>query len=345
VEKKNLFTIFLCFLGVFFEKGLSQESLEALALEKNFQRGIVLPLYGTGSTDYTPFLKEIREQEATHISFLIRCYLENNNATTIVSSFNNTPPDYVIEALCKTAHELGLKVMFLPVVFLAHPRSEKEWRGNLEPSNWKDWWDSYTCFLLHYAHLATRCRVEALSVGSELATTEKFTSRWKILIQKVRNVFSGSLTYSANWDHFEKVTFAEELDFLGVSGYYELAKSLDPSRLEILEQWQKHSLALKRWTEQYQKPLIFTEIGYASQNGCASKPWNYSLSKIVDVQEQDLCFEVFCEFWEKSPFLQGIYIYDWWGEGGLEDTGYTPRGKPAAKRIQQWFLKIKNKSP
>lgn len=308
-----------------------------------FHRGVVLPLYGDAKSDYSTYLKEIADLKASHVSLLIRSYLQDNESNHILTGFGVTPPDYLVESTAAQARALGLKVMIFPVVFLAFPKSDEEWRGNLKPSNWEEWWNSYRCFMLHYAHLATRCQASVLSVGSELATTEGFREQWISLIAEVRTIFTGELTYSANWDHFEEVSFADALDFLGVSGYYEIAVSRNPTKSQLTEKWQKFLQSLIQWSSKHQKPLVFTELGYASQNGCASKPWNYFLSEVVDLQEQDLCFEVFFEVWEPQNCFSGVYLYHWWGEGGPTDNGYNLRGKPVAKRIQEWFEKMHHK--
>lgn len=327
----------IVFIGIFFWETLWSEKTLA-----DFHRGVVLPLYGNSKTDYTHYLKEIQELNASHISFLIRCYMNDQKSNQIMAGFGVTPSDHHVELLIQKSRALGLKVTLLPVVFLAYPKSDVEWRGNLAPENWEEWWESYTCFLMHYAHLANRSQASVLSIGSELATTEIFTDRWKQLIQSVRSVFSGHLTYSANWDHYEEVTFARELDFLGVSGYYELTKNLNPNKEQLREGWQRFLTKLVAWAEKYQKPLVFMEVGYASQNGCASKPWNYFLSELVDLAEQDLCFEVLFEVWENIPCFHGLYAYHWWGEGGPSDNGYNLRQKPAANRLRDWFAKMRN---
>ena len=33
----------------------------------------------------------------------------------------------------------------------------------------------------------------------------------------------------------------------------------------------------------------------------------------------------------------GFFLYEWWGVGGPQDRGYTPRGKPAADLIRRRF--------
>ena len=78
-------------------------------------------------------------------------------------------------------------------------------------------------------------------------------------------------------------------------------------------------------------------LGYASQDGCARYPWDYTKNNPVDLEEQRLCYEAFRKVWEDVPFIGGVFFYAWFEEGGPEDTHYTPKGKPALKIVQDWF--------
>src|SRR5207253_3061449 len=90
------------------------------------------------------------------------------------------------------------------------------------------------------AALAAEERASFFCVGSELAWADGETASWKDLIARVRSVFPGKLAYSANWDDYEAVTFWEEIDLLGVTGYNELASASgasDRARAFFYEWW------------------------------------------------------------------------------------------------------------
>ena len=83
--------------------------------------------------------------------------------------------------------------------------------------------------------------------------------------------------------------------------------------------------------------VLRTEVGFASQDGINKDPWNYYISKTVDLQEQADCYQAFTDVWFHVPALSGVLFYNWFGRGGGEDIGYTPRGKPALKILRRWF--------
>ncbi len=45
--------------------------------------------------------------------------------------------------------------------------------------------------------------------------------------------------------------------------------------------------------------------------------------------------------WARTLELQGVFFYEWWGEGGSDDRGYTPRDKPAETVIRRFFSDLR----
>ncbi len=53
-------------------------------------------------------------------------------------------------------------------------------------------------------------------------------ARWRRLISEVRERYTGRLTYAANFDQYELVTFWDDLDVIGVNAYFPLRKHYLP---------------------------------------------------------------------------------------------------------------------
>ena len=68
-------------------------------------------------------------------------------------------------------------------------------------------------------------------------------------------------------------------------------------------------------------PMLFTEIGYASQQGANQNPWNYFLSDKPDATEQANCFSGFFRAWADVPHerWRGLYIWNWWRNNDKSD--------------------------
>ena len=56
---------------------------------------------------------------------------------------------------------------------------------------------------------------------------KKIKKYWIELIQKVRAVYQGQLTYAANYDNYQEVDFWEHLDFIGINAYFPLREPSD----------------------------------------------------------------------------------------------------------------------
>jgi len=311
-----------------------------------FGAGVALSLHSQDPHfSYAPILKEIRATGATEVSLLVHFYQENSVTSKPSRHLLKTPSDARLLEAIRSGRELGLRVFVMPILLLEKPRKD-DWRGNIKPPKWKPWFAAYRKEIVHFARLAERGGAALFSVGSELSSTEVQLADWRRIIKEVSAVFSGRLTYSANWDHYDQVGFWGQLDVMGISGYYELTNSTTPKRDVLVDAWREVQRKILAWRKAaaVKAPLIFTEVGYASQDGCASKPWNYYLTDKIDLEEQKLCYEVFIEVWDRHPALAGVFFYEWWGKGGSKDPRYTPKGKPAEQVMRSWFTRIRKRN-
>jgi hypothetical protein len=110
------------------------------------------------------------------------------------------------------------------------------WRGTLAPADVDAWWQSYE--RLHHP----RRRLAAAHGpprwwSARLGSTEHWRERWYHLISRVRRTFKGRLLYSANWDHWQEVSFWDRLDGLGVTGYFELTQRDDADVATLTAAW------------------------------------------------------------------------------------------------------------
>lgn len=279
-------------------------------------------------------------------------YQEHAASETFQIDPGVTPSAEQWKEIIAIAHGKGLRVILMPIILLSDPRGN-EWRGVISPPSWDDWFDRYRQFLLHFARIAADNDVEVLSVGSELVSTERYTRQWRDVVAAARKVFPGQLTYSANWDHYKVVEFWDDLDLVGMTSYYKLSEDPSPSLETLIESWKPIQRGLLRWQESINKPLLFTEVGWASQEGASIEPWNYYRQKTATaagIEEQRRCYQAFMQTWgpllekqdPRKPVVGGVI---WWefstATGGPEDFGYTPRGKPAEKELQRWFERMR----
>lgn len=285
---------------------------------------------------FRPLIDELASTGATHMSMVVQWSQEDIASDEIEPHHTHTQKDEVVRALMRYAQQRGLKIMLFPIVWV-ESRAIGEWRGTLRPSDLEAWWQSYERFILHYAALAAEEGAVIFSVGSELGAMEHDRPRWLRLIQQVRARFDGAVIYSANWDHYAYVTFWDAVDYVGMTAYYELTDHTEASEAELTAAWIKIRDGLLTWLARVGKPLIITEIGYPSQDGGAQWPWNYTLGKALDHEEQRRAYAAFVAAWSDQPALAGVFFWNWYGLGGPTCGDYTPRGKPAEAVIRQWY--------
>ena len=91
-------------------------------------------------------------------------------------------------------------------------------------------------------------------------------------------------------------------------------------------------------------PAAFSEVGVPSVEGALARPWDYTLDGPPDPEAQRAAFEAFRSVFtpggRPTDGFGGVFLYDYWGAGGLEDTTYTPRGKPAAEEWRRLLSEL-----
>ena len=244
--------------------------------------------------------------------------------------------------------EKGLYIHLKPHLWMS-----EGWRSDIAmdtEEEWKDWFESYRVNMLHYARMAELTGVELFCVGTELRSSiKKQPEAWCKLISEIKQVYSGKLTYAANWyDEYEHVTFWDELDFIGIQAYFPLTDNQNPDLATIKRGWESHIESLELFFNQYKKPILFTEVGYKSEALATVKPWEWGnalsiLHRKKSDRTQQLAYEaLFQEIWHKEWFA-GMHIWEWntesTPEGAKTNLNFSPRFKPAENVISKWYGK------
>jgi hypothetical protein len=308
-------------------------------------RGVVMQIQRTDWIDkYESSIDEIAALGADTVKFVVDSRQENGASSRIWLDLRMTPTVEALGRLIKHAKSRNLRVILMPIVLLDNPRGG-EWRGQIRPESWDDWWESYRNMIKHFAWVAEANGVDVLVVGSELVSTETETHlrQWRRTIKEVRGIFRGRLTYSSNWDHYTHVKFWDQLDFIGMNSYWKLGDDHNVSVAEIVSRWHAIQKELFAFQKQVKKPLLLLEVGWCSMANMANEPWDYT--KLEDEAPTDLTlqkklYEGFFEAWQGRKELGGFCIWVWDPVGGgPEDRGYTPKGKPAERVLREWLAK------
>ena len=292
-------------------------------------------------------IDEVAELGADTLTFGTAGYMENGASGVIYVDQRKTPTPKQWRELFAIARRNGLRVILMPIVLFTEPRGS-EWRGQIQPASWDQWFAQYRAFLNHFADIAAENHAEAMLIGSELVSTEKFTDEWTQTIEQVRQRYDGLLGYSANWDHYHKIQFWDKLDLIGMTTYHKLSDKPNPTIAQLIDSWLPIRQEILAWQANIDRPILFTEVGWCSQEGCSVEPWNYyhkQLATPAGMEEQRNCYEAFMRVWQDEPAVGGVTWWEWTSYGGGPDCyNYTPRGKPAEKLLKQWFHAQRQKS-
>ena len=286
-------------------------------------------------------LAELADTGANWIGLIVTQYQDDISSTTIYST-SATPADADLAHVITQAHGLGLKVMLKPHVDLADDPTH--WRGQIGQSfttpDWSAWFGSYGEFISHYARVAQAYGADQFWVGTELSASQGHESEWRSVIAGVRAVYSGTLTYAANHDAVDSIAWWDALDYIGVDAYFALTSKDAPTVAEIKAAWEPHVADLASLAETWSKPIIFTEIGYRSQDGTNRHPWDWQAGGTVDLQEQADCYRAALESVYDRSWFAGVFWWNWETDpyqGGPCDDGYAPHDKPAEDVLRTWY--------
>ena len=241
------------------------------------------------------------------------------------------------------AHQAGLKVMIKPQVWMS-----KSWVGDFDlatEEEWKIWETDYKKYMMHFVKLAAEENVEMICIGTEYRNAvKKRPDFWKTLIKEIRTQYKGQLTYCANWDDYEQVTFWKELDFVGMSGYFPISEAQNPTVDELQKSWKPIKDKLKKYSNKLGKPILFTEYGYRSMEQPAWRSWEKENQPVITNHDgQAIAYEaLFKTFWQENWFAGG-FAWKWYPSFRRMDPSnnndWTPQNKKAQEVMKTFYGK------
>jgi hypothetical protein len=212
-----------------------------------------------------------------------------------------------------------------------------EWRGEIDFGKdelaWARFFESYSRFVLAHAAAAQGYGAELLVVGLELEGTTRREREWRELIAKVRRVYSGRISYAANWDRLEWVPFWDAVDEIGVQAYFPVGSGR-PDDADLRQAWRGHLDRLEALAKRHGRPVLINELGYARGELAASEPWTAALSvdpEVVALRERLL--RVAVEEISKRPgIISGLFWWKWVAGDDSHDRDFSMR-EPEALRV------------
>jgi hypothetical protein len=158
----------------------------------------------------------------------------------------------------------------------------------------------------------------------------------------VRKVYSGPLTYAANWDTYHKIAFWNELDFIGVNAYFPLVTAKTAGVDELKKAWLPIKKELNQFSDQFKRPILFTEYGYRSANNATGNQWEIKRNAPVNHQAQVNGYAAFYKIFWNEKWVAGGFAWKWHFRRNVDpssNSAYTLQNKPAMKVLKKAYRK------
>ncbi len=302
---------------------------------------------GYGSQLAKESLERTVEIGANAIAIVPYSYMRNPEEPTEIPIYQGTggENDQAVLFSHYEAKKMGMSTMLKPQIWVGR----NSWPGDIKMKNEKDWatfFNNYYRWIRHYAMIAEINEIDSYCIGVEFAkATLAKEKEWRKMIRKIRGIYSGQLTYAANWgDEFENVTFWDELDFIGLNCYYPLSKSDNPSKRELTKAFDQVIQKIEKVCNKYNKPLVFTEIGFRSVEAPWKNPHAKEGDRPFNDTHQKLCYAVVLEGIKDKEWCNGILWWKWPSHlsyRGSRNKGFSPNSKQTEDVISKYF-KTKN---
>ncbi|MFK7984466.1 MAG: hypothetical protein AB8I08_00415 [Sandaracinaceae bacterium] len=277
----------------------------------------------------------VRELSLTPFGFMRSTHASD---VTLATDHPAGETDARMEAAIRDAHARGLAVFLKPHVWI----SGGAWRGEIEPAlGWEAFFTSYSRFVLHYARMAARLEVERFAVGVEIPSAA--TSEWRALIRAVRAVYSGQITYAANWDAVDRVAFWSDVDFIGVQFYPSLAEARGADEASMQRALEGQLDALGALSRRVERPVLLTEVGYKSIEDTELRPHQWPERHGAPVPSEAAQARAYRRLFNAvaaRPFVRGLYLWKWFTDPDTHEEGadgFSPRGKQAEAILRAAF--------
>ncbi len=286
------------------------------------------------------------------------------------------------EELCQMidrAHELELKfALMLELNFDLAKGEFTTWEENLDfwqasqrlldekgqdiPANqefWEGWFTTYGDFVLTQAGIAQDCGADLFVIGKQIdgAVKPQLAGSWRDLIDQVRKVYSGPVSYAAftNEHYSQAQEFpADALDYLIIYLYNRISDLESPSLPELAAAFENfHDRQFEPLSRGSGVPVIFL-TPFQSRDFGARQEWFEPAAPAPEVGEdlliQAMLYEALFQSLEDEDWAVGVFSWGyWWREDftRLWDEGdasfnksSSVRNKPAEWIFRKWSVGV-----
>ena len=312
-------------------------------------RGMTIPAwYLTTYSDGTGFsslLPDLAADGVTHI--IINPYPQFTSAANpTLAASNQTATVASMEAAIAAIHAAGMKAAFKCTASFLDGTNAETYPGT-NNDNGAAFLTSYTALLVTYAQMCQTAGVTHMEVCYEMDTLAQANpAGFRNLIAAVRETFKGTISYGATSWYFNKITFWDACDYIGVHAWFDLVppSQAGTSNLNVAAMVAYLSTGtqsngrptpiptMAALSAQYNKKVLLTEVGYLSILGCAYQPYASARAQTGTTSQPDqaAAIQATLEAYTPQPWCEGLFYWTWDVIGKTEAASvndYTPHFK------------------
>ena len=171
-----------------------------------------------------------------------------------------------------------------------------------------------------------------LCIGCEMVQTDRRADEWRALIARVRQIYTGVITYNCDKYQEDHVTWWDAVDVISSSGYYPVG------------QWEAQLDRIEAVVTREGKPFLFMEAGCPSREGSQHIPNDWTLPGPPSLQAQAQWYAEAFSTTQKRDWVGGFMLWDWPAQlptDTVEDSrDYSVYRKPAADLVRDHYTRM-----
>lgn len=326
---------------------MTQPPAVTVTRTQTFETGIVTPQWQQQKAygpQWQQSLSDIRTQTGAQWIELSLLFSQSTSASTTVRTTQSTPLVSSFAAGVRAAHAKGLHVFVVPLMGVDEKGG---WAGSIQFTSQEQeqaWFDSYWNTFKPYVVAAAQAGVDQMAIATECAWLQQHVpaALWNQLIDRIRGVFAGTLTYDMNWSSYDQPTpgwFSNQnISMIGVSSYNPLtdvSTRIDPKVMPGL--WKdKIKSNLDAISIRVGKPVLISEIGYRNSSNTLYHSWEQDSTAPLDPVEQAGAYEAALVNAIPDQRIAGIFFWGW------EDVGkFTLKGQDLTTAVlHKWYTSV-----
>jgi hypothetical protein len=277
---------------------------------------------------------------ANSVGLSFPIYYNGDQASTVAAA-ERTPTPEQLGVFLDAAAVRDLRVTVRPLIDERALRKDGGWRGAIAPASPARWFSSYQDTLRPFLTAAQEHRASSFCIAAELNSLERYPAQWQAVTSAAREVFSGQITVSRNWDIAGTPVPDLHADATGIDAYppLHLGDDATPEQVQAAwTDWLTRTLAGRPAAD-----VVLDEVGVPAQAGAYADPTNWGDPTLPYRPDVQAAWFAAAAGAARAVGLGGVYFWklDFHTDPSMvPDANYARDafvGRPAADAIRSAF--------